>query len=96
MKKLALLSLISLLFLTAWVKPQEVVSFLRPVAKNLKQNTHVPVILPTYWSELPGKSKKHTSVRVHAYENRYMIYFVSMDKRYRANDSALFHPPGFR
>lgn len=36
MKKLALLSLISLLFLTALVKPQEVVPFLRPVAKNLK------------------------------------------------------------
>lgn len=93
MKKLVLLSLISLLFLSALAKPKEVVPFLRPVAKGLKQNTNVPVILPTYWSEQARKSKKHTSVRLNAYENRYMIYFVSLDKRYRANDSALFHPP---
>jgi hypothetical protein len=69
------------------------VPFLRPVANGLKQNTNVPVLLPTYWSELGGQSKKHTSVKVKAYENGYMIYFLSMDKPYRANDSSLFHPP---
>lgn len=95
MKKLVLLSLISLLFLSALAKPKEVVPFLRPVAKGLKQNTNVPVILPTYWSEQVRKSKNHMSVRLNAYENRYMIYFVSLDKRYRANDSALFHPPEY-
>ncbi|MEH7014601.1 hypothetical protein V7087_27965 [Neobacillus niacini] len=93
MKKLALLSLISILFLSALAKQQEVVHFLRPVAKGLKQNTDVPVFLPTYWSEQAGKSKKHMSVKVKAYENGYMIYFLAMDKPYRANDSALFHPP---
>lgn len=92
MKKLALLSFISLLFLTALVKPQEVVPFLRPVANGLIQNTNVPVLLPTYWSDHHKKSKKHTSVNVRAYENRYSIYFLSMDKPYQANDPALFQP----
>ncbi|PAE36681.1 hypothetical protein [Bacillus sp. 7884-1] len=93
MKKPALLFLISMVFLSAFAKQQEVVHFLRPSAKGLKENTNVPVYLPTYWSEQAGKSKKHTSVKVKAYENGYMIYFLSMDKPYRANDSALFHPP---
>nr|WP_263326282.1 hypothetical protein [Neobacillus sp. Marseille-Q6967] len=93
MKKLALLSLLSILFLTALAKPQEVVPFLRPVATGLIQNTNVPVLLPTYWSEHKRKSRKHTSVRVKSYENGYKIYFLSMDKPYRANDPALFHPP---
>lgn len=92
MKKLVLLSLLSIVFLSASGKPQEVVSFLRPVAKDLKENTNVPVILPTYWNELTKKSKKHMSVKVKAYENGYKIHFLSMDKPYRANDSALFHP----
>ncbi|WHZ01001.1 hypothetical protein QNH48_18410 [Neobacillus sp. YX16] len=81
MKKLALLSLISILFLFAFSKQQEVVHFLRPVANGLKQNTKVHVFLPTYWREQGGKAKKHTSVKVKAYENGYMIYFLSMDKR---------------
>lgn len=93
LKKLVLLSVISILFLSAMAKPKEVVPFLRPVAKGLKQNTNVPVFLPTYWSVQTGKSKKHTSVKVKAYENGYMIYFLSTDKHYRANDPALFHPP---
>lgn len=93
MKKLALLSLISILFLSGTAKQKEVVPFLQPVAKGLEQTTDVPVFLPTYWSENGGKSKKHTSVKVKANENGYMIYFLSMDKPYRANDSALFHPP---
>lgn len=90
LKKLALLSLISILFLTALAKPQKVLPFLRPVEKGLLQNTNVPVLLPTYWSE--QKSKKHTSVNMKANENEYWIYFLSTEKPYRANDPALFHP----
>lgn len=93
MKKLVLVSFTSLLLLTAFTKPHEVVPFLRPVTSGLSQNTNVPVLLPTYWSEQARKSKKHTSVKVKAYENGYMIYFLSMDRPYRANDPALSHPP---
>lgn len=93
LKKLALLSLISILFLSALAKSQEVVPFLQPVAKGLKQNTNVPVFLPTYWSEQAEKPRKHTSVKVKAYENEYMIYFLSTDKPYRANDPSLLHQP---
>lgn len=67
--------------------------FLQPVAKGLIQNTNVPVLLPTYWSEHQRKSRKYTSVKVTAHENRYSIYFLSTDKPYRANDPALFQPP---
>jgi hypothetical protein len=91
LKKLTLLSLISILFLTALTKPPEVVPFLRPVAKGLSENTNVPVLLPTYWNQ--QAKKKHMSVKVKAYENGYVIYFLSMDKPYRANDPALSHPP---
>ena len=89
-----MLSLVCILFLTALEKPQKFVPFIQPITKGLKQNTDVPVYLPTYWSEQAGKSKKYTSVKVKAYENGYIIYFLSMNKPYRANDSALFHPPG--
>jgi hypothetical protein len=92
MKKLFLLSLIGILFLTAFSKPNEVVTFLRSTAKGLPENTNVPVLLPTYWKEQSKKPKKHTAVKVKAYENGYVIYFLSMDKHYRANDPALFHP----
>lgn len=37
-------------------------------------------------------TNKHTAVKVKAYENGYVIYFLSMDKPYRANDPALFYP----
>ncbi|MFD5853912.1 hypothetical protein ACFWGC_27745 [Cytobacillus pseudoceanisediminis] len=93
MKKLALLSLMSILFLTALAKPQEVVPFIRPIVSGLTEHTNVPVLLPTYWSEQKGKPKKHTSVYVKAFENGYIISFLSMDKPYRANDQALYHPP---
>jgi hypothetical protein len=92
MKKLFLLSLIGILFLTAFSKPNEVVTFLRSTAKGLPENTNVPVLLPTYWKEQSKKPKKHTAVKVKAYENGYAIYFLSMNKPYRANDPALFHP----
>lgn len=92
MKKLFLLSLIGILFLTAFSKPNEVVTFLRSTAKGLPENTNVPVLLPTYWKEQSKKPKKYTAVKVKAYENGYVIYFLSMDKYYRANDPALFHP----
>ncbi|MFB3162566.1 hypothetical protein ABLO26_14460 [Neobacillus sp. 179-J 1A1 HS] len=65
---------------------------MRSAAKGLPENTNVPVLLPTYWKEQSKKPKKHTAVKVKAYENGYIIYFLSMDKRYRANDPALFHP----
>ncbi|MFJ5760659.1 hypothetical protein ACIQAA_16340 [Neobacillus sp. NPDC093182] len=55
MKKLVLLSLIGILFLAAFSKPNEVVPFLRSAAKGLPENTNVPVLLPTYWKE---QSKK--------------------------------------
>ncbi|WP_045519585.1 hypothetical protein [Neobacillus niacini] len=92
MKKLVVLSLIGILFLTAFAKPNEVVPFLRSVAKGLPENTNVPVLLPTYWNDQPKKPKNHIAVKVKAYENGYVIYFLSMDKPYRANDPALFHP----
>jgi hypothetical protein len=92
MKKLVLLTLISIVLLTAFSKSNEVVPFLRSAAKGLPENTNVPVLLPTYWKEQMKKSKKHTAVKVKAYENGYAIYFLSMDKPYRANDPALFHP----
>ncbi|MEH7178142.1 hypothetical protein [Neobacillus vireti] len=93
MKKIALLCLVCLLFLTALEKPRAFVSFLQPVANGIKHNTNVPVYLPTYWSEQTVESNKYTSVKVKSYENGYTIYFLSMNKPYRANDSALFHHP---
>lgn len=92
MKKLVLRSFIGLFYLTAFTKPNEVVPFLRSVQKGLPENTNVPVLLPTYWKEQTDKPKRHTAVKVKAYENGYVIYFLSMDKPYRANDPALFHP----
>jgi hypothetical protein len=89
-KKLVMLSLVGLLFLTAFAKPNEVVPFLQSTAKGLLENTNVRVLLPTYWKE--QTKKKHTAVKVKAYENGYVIYFLSMEKHYRANDPALFHP----
>ncbi|MBS4214780.1 hypothetical protein [Neobacillus rhizophilus] len=91
MKKLTLLSLICIMFLTALEKPSKVVPFLRPIVSGLAEHTNVPVLLPAYWKG--QKAKKHTSVIVNAYENGYMIYFVSTDKPYRANDPAIYHPP---
>ncbi|HYK74253.1 MAG TPA: hypothetical protein VEV44_14250 [Pseudoneobacillus sp.] len=90
MKKLALLSIISILFLTALAKQQEVVPFLRLIVNGLTEHTNVPVLLPTYWSKQQGKSKKYTSVKVKAYENGFIIYFLSTDKPYWENDDALF------
>jgi hypothetical protein len=95
MKKFILLIVISIVFLTAFAKPNEVVPFLRSAAKGLPENTNVPVLLPTYWKEQTKKPKKFTAVKVKAYENGYAIYFLSMDKHYRANDPALFHPREF-
>lgn len=90
MRKLVLLSLVSLLFLTALTKAQEVVPFLRPVVNGLKENTNVPILLPTYWIVQKSKTKKYTSVKVKAYENAYIIYFFYTDKPYRTNDDTLF------
>jgi hypothetical protein len=92
MKKLVLLSLISILFLSALAKPQEVVPFLRPFVSGVTEHTNVPVLLPTYWNVQKSKSKMQTSVKVKAYENEYMIYFLSTDKPYR-KDPELFPPP---
>jgi hypothetical protein len=92
MKKKVLLTLISIVLLTAFSKYTKVVPFLRSVEKGLPESTNVPVLLPTYWNEQSKKPKKYTAVKVKAYENGYMIYFLSMDKPYRANDPALFHP----
>jgi hypothetical protein len=92
MKKLVLLSIISIVLLTAFTKSSEVVPFLRSAAKGLPENTNVPVLLPTYWKAPSKNQQKYTAVKVKAYENGYAIYFLSMNKPYRANDPALFHP----
>ncbi|MDQ1144075.1 hypothetical protein QE429_000902 [Bacillus sp. SORGH_AS 510] len=92
MKRLVLLSVCSLFFLTAMAKQQEVVPFLQPVTKELTQSTKVPVLLPTYWSKPTSKSKRYLTCYTHAYENGYQIDFLTMDKPYRPNDPALFHP----
>ncbi|MEC1524637.1 hypothetical protein P9D43_21775 [Neobacillus niacini] len=92
MKKLVLTTLIVVVYLTGFAKPNEVVPFLQSSAKGLPEKTNVPVLLPTYWKEQTKKPKRHTAVKVKAYENGYVIYFLSMDKHYRANDPALFHP----
>lgn len=92
LKKLALVSLISLVFLTAMAKPPEVVPFLRPAVKVLTQNTKVPVLLPTYWSAQTKKSKKYMTGNYQAYENEYRIDFLSIDKPYPPNDPALYNP----
>jgi hypothetical protein len=90
-KKLALLSL-SILFLTALSKPHEVVPFLRPIVKELTQNTNVPVLLPTYWSEQKRRSKNYMTCNYNAYGNEYGIDFLSMDKPFSPNDPVLFNP----
>lgn len=92
MKKKVLLTLISIVLITAFSKSSEVVPFLRSVENGLPESTNVPVLLPTYWNEQTKKPKKYTAVKVKAYENGYMVYFLSMDKPFRANDPALFHP----
>jgi hypothetical protein len=64
---------------------------------ELKEHTNVPVLLPAYWTKQSEKSKKHTSVYAKAYENAYIIYFLSTNKRYRANDPTLYgHPESNR
>lgn len=92
MKKKVLLTLFGIVLLTAFSKSNEVVPFLRSVAKGLPESTNIPVLLPTYWKEQMKKPRKHTAVKVKSYENGFVIYFLSMDKPFLANDPALFHP----
>lgn len=91
MKKRLLVFLVCMIFLIAMAKPQDVVPFLQTITKELKRETKVPILLPTYWTDRSNEYYKHMNVQYDVQKDGYFLNFLAMDKTYPPNDPTLEH-----
>jgi hypothetical protein len=89
MKKIVFLCITSIVFLFGMSKSNNVVPFLQPIIKDLEIKTDVPLLFPTYWTDLSKYSDPFPNVRYEANKKDYTLYFLTMDRIYPPNDPQL-------
>jgi len=94
MSKAVYLFVASFLFLGAMTKTSDqVVPFLQPIVEKIENKTEMPLLLPTYWSDLSKTENPFPSVRYKTSKNGYELYFFQMKKAYKPNDAHLEFTP---